>query len=202
MVYEKNIVEDKISEKEKVFFDSYWNHYKTLLFDSRDDKKLIQIKNLFMNISKNGGKVIFVGNGASASLASHAATDLTKQARIKAIALNDHNLITALSNDYGYEKWVEKALSYYASKKDLLVLISVSGESLNLVKAVEFAKNNLITSLSLTGSSKTNKLRNLTDYSLWVNCKSYNIVESIHTIWITLIIDLIVGKSEYSVNLS
>ena len=202
MVYEKNIVEDKISEKEKVFFDSYWNHYKKLLFDSRDDKKLLQIKNLFLNISKNGGKVIFVGNGASASLASHAATDLTKQARIKAIALNDHNLITALSNDYGYEKWVEKALSYYASEKDLLVLISVSGESLNLVKAVEFAKNNLITSLSLTGSSKTNKLRNLTDYSLWVNCKSYNIVESIHTIWITLIIDLIVGKSEYSVNLS
>ena len=200
MVYEKNIVEDKISEKEKVFFDSYWNHYKTLLFDSRDDKKLIQIKNLFMNISKNGGKVIFVGNGASASLASHAATDLTKQARIKAIALNDHNLITALSNDYGYERWVEKALSYYASEKDLLVLISVSGESLNLLKAVEFAKNNLITSLSLTGSSKTNKLKNLTDYSLWVNCKSYNIVESIHTIWITLIIDLLVGKSEYSAN--
>ena len=202
MVKEKNIVEDKISEKEKEFFDNYWNNYKTLLFDSRDDKKLLQIKNLFLNISKNGGKVIFVGNGASASLASHAATDLTKQARIKAIALNDHNLITALSNDYGYEKWVEKALSYYASEKDLLVLISVSGESLNLVKAVEFAKNNLITSLSLTGSLKTNKLRNLTDYSLWVNCKSYNIVESIHTIWITLIIDLIVGKSEYSVNLS
>ena len=202
MVYEKIIIENKITEKEKLFFDSYWNHYKKLLFDSRDDKKLLQIKNLFLNISKNGGKVIFVGNGASASLASHAATDLTKQARIKAIALNDHNLITALSNDYGYEKWVEKALSYYASEKDLLVLISVSGESLNLVKAVEFAKNNLITSLSLTGSSKTNKLRNLTDYSLWVNCKSYNIVESIHTIWITLIIDLIVGKSEYSVNLS
>ena len=145
MVYEKNIVEDKISEKEKVFFDSYWNHYKTLLFDSRDDKKLIQIKNLFMNISKNGGKVIFVGNGASASLASHAATDLTKQGHIKAIALNDHNLITALSNDCGYERWVEKALSYYASEKDLLVLISVSGESPNLLRAVEYAKNNLDT---------------------------------------------------------
>lgn len=202
MVYEKNIVENKLSEKEKSFFDSYWNHYKKLLFDSRDDKTLLQIKNLFLKISKNGGKVILVGNGASASLASHAATDLTKQARIKAIALNDHNLITALSNDYGYERWVEKALSYYASEKDLLVLISVSGESLNLVNAVQFAKNNLITSLSLTGSSKTNKLRSLTDYSLWVNCKSYNIVESIHTIWITLIIDLIVGKSEYSVNLS
>ena len=202
MIKEKDIVENKISQKEKVFFDSYWDHYKKLIFDSRDDIKFLQIKNLFLKISKNGGKVIFVGNGASASLASHAATDLTKQGRIKAIALNDHNLITALSNDYGYERWVEKALSYYASQEDLLVLISVSGESPNLVRAVEYAKSNFISSLSLTGSSKNNKLKNLTDYSLWVNCKSYNIVESIHTIWITLIIDLIVGKSEYSVNLS
>ena len=183
------------------FLEDYWLRYKKILFNSRDDKGLIDLRNQILLTQKKGGKLIFVGNGASASLASHAATDFTKQAKIKAISFNDHNLITALSNDYGYEKWVEKALSYYASEKDLLVLISVSGESLNLVKAVEFAKNNLITSLSLTGSSKTNKLRNLTDYSLWVNCKSYNIVESIHTIWITLIIDLIVGKSEYSVNL-
>ena len=201
MINEQNIAENKISKEEKIFFDNYWRSYKKLLFDSRDDKKFLQIKNLFLKISRQGGKVIIVGNGASASLASHAATDLTKQAQIKSIALNDHNLITALSNDYGYERWVEKALSYYASEKDLLVLISVSGESPNLLKAVEYAKNNLITSLSLTGSCQTNKLRNLTDYSLWVNCKSYNIVESIHTIWITLIIDLIVGKSEYSVNL-
>ena len=201
MINEQNIAENKISKEEKIFFDNYWRSYKKLLFDSRDDKKFLQIKNLFLKISRQGGKVIIVGNGASASLASHAATDLTKQAQIKSIALNDHNLITALSYDYGYERWVEKALSYYASEKDLLVLISVSGESPNLLRAVEYAKNNLITSLSLTGSCQTNKLRNLTDYSLWVNCKSYNIVESIHTIWITLIIDLIVGKSEYSVNL-
>ena len=201
MINKQNIVENEISKEEKIFFDNYWEKYKKILFDSRDDKKLLQIKNLFLKISSQGGKVIFVGNGASASLASHAATDLTKQAHIKAIAFNDHNLITALSNDCGYERWVEKALSYYASDKDLLVLISVSGESPNLLKAAEFAKNNFITSLSLTGSCQTNKLRNLTDYSLWVNCKSYNIVESIHTIWITLIIDLIVGKSEYSVNL-
>ena len=64
---------------------------------------------------------------------------------------------------------MEKALST-ASQEDLLVLISVSGESPNLVKAVEYAKSNFISSLSLTGSSKNNKLRNLTDYSLWVNC--------------------------------
>ena len=59
-------------------------------------------------IKLNEGKLIFIGNGASASLASHAATDFTKQAKIRSVAFNDHNLITALSNDYGYQNWVSK----------------------------------------------------------------------------------------------
>ena len=58
----------------------------------------------------------------------------------------------------------------------------------------------LMATKPLKEEAKTNKLRNLTDYSLWVDSKSYNVVESIHTIWVTLIIDLIIGKSQYSVN--
>ena len=126
--------------QEEKFFNQYWETYKRILFKSRDDEKFVEIKKVFKLSSKDGGKIIFVGNGASASLASHAATDLTKQGKIKSIALNDHNLITALSNDYGYEKWVEKALSYYSSEKDMLVLISVSGESPNLINALNYAK--------------------------------------------------------------
>lgn len=200
MSKEKNTFENSIKRDEKVFFNQYWDSYRKILLDSREDIKFVEIKNIFKKISKNGGKIIFVGNGASASLASHAATDLTKQGKIRSIALNDHNLITALSNDYGYERWVEKALSYYGSEKDMVVLISVSGESPNLINALNYAKNKSIKTLSITGSSKKNTLNTSTDYSLWVDSKSYNIVESIHTIWITLIIDLIIGKSQYSVN--
>ena len=189
-----------LDTQEEKFFNQYWETYKRILFKSRNDEKFVEIKKVFKQVSKDGGKIIFVGNGASASLASHAATDLTKQGKIKSIALNDHNLITALSNDYGYEKWVEKALSYYSSEKDMLVLISVSGESPNLINALNYAKKNSLITLSITGSSKENTLRTSTDFSLWVDSKSYNVVESIHTIWVTLIIDLIIGKSEYSVN--
>ena len=82
----------------------------------------------------------------------------------------------------------------------MLVLISVSGESPNLVNALNYAKKNSLITLSFTGFDKKNTLRSSADYSLWVDSKSYNIVESIHTIWITLIIDLIIGKSQYSVN--
>ena len=144
--------------------------------------------------------MIFIGNGASASLTSHATTDFTKQAKIPSIAFNDHNLITALSNDYGYQKWVAKAIEYYAKPEDMIIFISVSGESINLKEGIDFANKRAILTASLTGSSETNSLRNKSKYSLWVNSKAYNIVESIHTIWITLIIDLFVGSPEYMVN--
>ena len=197
MIYKS---EENNSVDEKIFLENYWNIYKKLLFESDINYELIAVKNLFKDTNKKGGKIIFVGNGASASLSSHAATDITKQAKIPAIALNDHNLITALSNDYGYENWISSGLSYYANEKDLLVLFSVSGKSKNLLNAVKYAKQHNINTLSFTGCNVDNNLKQETDFSLWVDCNSYNIVESIHTIWITLIIDLIVGKISYPVN--
>ena len=187
-------------DSDHLFLEDYWSRYHEILFKNRDDNQLLKFRDSLKQTTKAGGKLIFVGNGASASLASHAATDFTKQANIPSIALNDHNLITALSNDYGYEKWVEKALSYYASSNDRIVFISVSGNSPNLVNGLKYAISKNINTSSLSGSSSDNYLRLNSDCSLWVNSKAYNIVESIHTIWITLIIDLFVGSAEYSVS--
>ena len=91
--------------------------------------------------ANGGGKVILVGNGGSAAMASHVAVDLTKAAGIRAINFNEADLITCFSNDYGYEKWVEKAVDFYADKNDVLVLISSSGKSLNMINACKAAKN-------------------------------------------------------------
>ena len=121
-------------DKDKEFLDKYWKEYKKLIIDDRDDTKIIALRNSIRDTVKNNGKLFFIGNGASASLCSHAATDFTKQAKISAVALNDHNLITALSNDYGYENWVSKAIEYYVNSNDRVIFISVSGESKNLVK--------------------------------------------------------------------
>ena len=74
MIYKAN---DKDLINEKEFLDEYWNKKKKLLFDKRKYKDLLFIRDLFRNIDKRNGKIIFVGNGASASLSSHAATDLT-----------------------------------------------------------------------------------------------------------------------------
>lgn len=187
------------NNKDKLFIDDYWSRYQKLFFESRDDRSILRFRDSIQETNSKGGKLIFIGNGASASLSSHAATDFTKQAKIQSISFNDHNLITALSNDYGYENWVAKAIEYYSNSKDMIIFISVSGESKNLVNGLEFALKKNIKTASLTGSNQENTLMRKTECSLWVNSKAYNIVESIHTIWITLIIDLFVGHPEYSV---
>ena len=83
----------------------------------------------------------------------------------------------------------------------MVIFISVSGESKNLINGINTAFKNKIKTASLTGSKSNNTLKIKSDLSLWVDSKAYNIVESIHTIWITLIIDMIVGHPEYKVNL-
>ncbi|MAV63587.1 MAG: phosphoheptose isomerase [Candidatus Marinimicrobia bacterium] len=188
-----------VNKKDKLFIDDYWSRYQKHFFESRDDESILKLRDSIKETNSIGGKLIFFGNGASASLSSHAATDFTKQAKIKAIAFNDHNIITALSNDYGYENWVSKAIEYYADKNDMVIFISVSGESINLVNGLNYALKNNLKIASITGSKKNNTLMKKSDYALWVNSKAYNIVESIHTIWVTLIIDLFVGHPEYSV---
>ena len=186
--------------KDKKFLDDYWLRYQKLFFESRNDEAILNFRNSIANTYENNGRLIFLGNGASASLSSHAATDFTKQAKIPSIAFNDHNLVTALSNDYGYENWVSKAIEYYCKKNDMLIFISVSGESKNLINGIKYANKNNIKTASLTGSKQNNTVKINTDISLWVDSKAYNIVECIHTIWITLIIDMFVGDPEYSVN--
>lgn len=186
--------------KDKKFLDDYWSRYQKLFFESRDDKSILEFRDSINRTNLEKGRLIFIGNGASASLSSHAATDFTKQAKIPAIAFNDHNLITALSNDYGYENWVSKAIDYYSKDNDMLIFISVSGESKNLINGINFAKKRNLKTASLTGSKEQNTLRLNSDISLWVDSNAYNIVECLHTIWITLIIDMFVGNPEYAVN--
>ena len=89
----------EIMDTEKPFLNNYWKEYEKLIINKRDDSKIISFRNAIKETVDNKGELYFVGNGASASLSSHAATDFTKQAKIKAKAFNDHNLITALAND-------------------------------------------------------------------------------------------------------
>jgi D-sedoheptulose 7-phosphate isomerase len=135
------------------------------------------------------GKVLLIGNGGSASVASHVAVDLTKVAGIRALTFSDNSLLTCLANDYGYEHWVEKALEFYAEPGDVAVLISSSGKSPNIVNGAVAAKLRGLQVITLTGFSADNPLRSLGDVNLWVDSRSYNIVEMTHHIWLVAVVD-------------
>jgi D-sedoheptulose 7-phosphate isomerase len=182
------------------FLEKYYKEYESNIKPDWLFSNLIILKQLFEVTSNNGNKVIFSGNGASAAIASHAALDFTKQGKIKSTTFHDPALITAYSNDYGYEKWLAKVLESHMHKDDILVLISVSGESPNIIEAAKYAKANNYKVVTFTGKNKNNTLKNIGDLNFWVNSNAYNIVEGIHMIWLTTVVDMIIGKSEYSVS--
>ena len=155
---------------------NYFNDYlhklsKTLV--SYDDNDFLRIVDAINKTKKNKGKVILVGNGGSAAMASHVSVDLTKLCRIRAVNFNEADLLTCFANDYGYENWVEKALSFYADKEDLLICISSSGTSKNIINGAKYAKKIGCKVITLTGFDK-NKLKKIGDINLWLSSKNYN----------------------------
>ena len=181
----------------KNFYNQYF--YKiNRAFLSIDIHMLEKLYNLILKTSKSKGTIFLFGNGANISTASHAATDFTKNAKIKTISLNDSNLITCFSNDYGYERWIEKAIDFYAESKDVLILISSSGKSPNMINACKAARNKKISKIiTFTDHNKDNQLSKLGDINLWIDSKAYNFVENTHQIWLLTIVDLIIGNREY-----
>src|SRR5262245_24282743 len=114
------------------FFDDYFDEISTKMREV-DALALDRLSDLFSAVHSCGRKVILVGNGGSAAMASHVAVDLTKTAGIRAVNFNEADLLTCFANDYGYASWVEKALEFYADPGDAAVLISSSGQSPNIV---------------------------------------------------------------------
>jgi D-sedoheptulose 7-phosphate isomerase len=181
------------------FISNYFEHFRRVAFDNSITPILIDLSNLFKATNIKGKKVIFAGNGASATIASHCALDFTKQAGIRAISFNEPAIITAYGNDYGYEQWIAKALEHYADPGDLTCLISSSGTSINLINGAKHAKEAGLQLITFSGFERNNPLKQLGDVNLWADSKSYNTVETTHMLWLVALCDLIIGKREYSV---
>jgi len=187
---------------EKDYVNNYLSDFSNLVKpDEGTVKKIIEAKDILIRTKKNNKKVLIFGNGGSAAIASHFSVDLTKNANIRSVNFNEADLITCFSNDYGYERWVEKAIDFYADPEDVLILISSSGKSLNMINASKSAKNKKISKIiTFTGHSENNPLSKQGDLNFWINSKAYNFVENIHQVWLLTIVDLIIGKREYPPN--
>jgi D-sedoheptulose 7-phosphate isomerase len=137
----------------------------------------------FRKALKEDRQIFVFGNGGSASNASHFITDLGKGSsdktyrRFRCFSLNDNSSwITAIGNDYAYEDIFLRQLENYANPGDLVMVLSVSGNSPNLVKAIEWCKKKNILSVALLGAQK-GKLSELADTSVIINSSHYGIVE-------------------------
>ncbi len=170
-------------------FSSRYFDYLKELFSKIDTAKIKLLVDTFEEARANGKTVFFIGNGGSAATASHFANDMgvlknKNLKHLKAISLCENNSkITAIANDYGYEYIFEKQLESLMEKGDVLVAISASGNSANLVKAVEFVKLNGGKTFSLVGFSG-GILKEISDHSLYIPTgdKEFGPVEDIHSI--------------------
>lgn len=182
-----------IDKADSQFFQNYFLNIANSI-NNVDVTELQKVADIFLRAHRTGGKIIFVGNGGSAAMASHLSVDLTKAACIRAINFNEADLLTCFANDYGYENWVAEALKAYADKNDVVVLISSSGKSPNIIKGVAQARNMGISVVTLSGFKPDNPLRSLGDVNFWCDSEAYNIIEMTHHVWLLSIVDSIIQK--------
>ena len=187
---------------DKNFIKTYLEDFSTLVKPNEAIvEKIINVRDILIQAKKNNAKIMIFGNGGSAAIASHVSVDLTKNGNIRSVNFNEADLITCFANDYGYERWIEKAIDFYADNKDVLILISSSGKSQNMINACKAAKNKKISKIiTFTGHNKNNPLSKLGDINFWIDSKAYNFIENIHQVWLLSIVDLIIGKREYLPN--
>ena len=135
---------------------------------------------LCTRIKETSAKIMFVGNGASAAISSHMAVDYCKRGGLRAISFNDSALLTCISNDCGYEQVFATPIQMLADAADLLIAISSSGRSPNIIQAAEAAREIGCCVITLSGFEPSNPLRKLGDMNFYVPSREYGFVEILH----------------------
>ena len=185
---------DKLKDVQYSIFvnaDSLINYTKRInLAFSKIDQSNIEKALFELNQSfESGARIWIAGNGGSAATASHFATDLSrcknsKNKPIKGLSLCDNSgLITAISNDFGYEYIYSHQLSNLATAGDLLIVLSASGNSKNILEAIGWAKNNQVKTIALTGfdGGEANKIADISIY-IPTEIGDYGVAEDAHSI--------------------
>ena len=171
------------------YFKSYSTSIKNLLDEV--DTTLIDESVRLITETKNCNKKIFiVGNGGSASISSHVSVDFAKVARVPSMTFNDSNLITCFANDYGYKNWVTEAIKAYCVENDLMILISSSGTSDNIVNAAKYCQINKMNLITLSGFKSDNPLSKCGNINFHVDSENYNYIEMTHHIILISIVDI------------
>ncbi|MGN0349341.1 MAG: SIS domain-containing protein [Roseburia sp.] len=150
---------------------------------------------LFTEKKEQKKKLFFIGNGGSAGIASHMTVDFMKNGGMRTCSLYDASVLTCMGNDYGYEYIFSKPLEYLGEEGDLLVAISSSGNSQNIVNAIHAAQKKKMRIVTFSGFERNNKIIGMGELNVHVPICHYGIVESIHNLILQQLVDTLLERA-------
>lgn len=188
---------DKIESSPSL--SGYINHFSDMLHGANfsdkhatDLPKEAAIPRLLLELDRvrqQDGTIYLIGNGGSAAVASHIANDFCNTSAMRAITLHDPSILTCFTNDYGYARAYAMLVERMARPGDVLIAISSSGQSSNILAAAQSMHNLGGTVITLSGFAADNPLRVAGDMNIWVDSKAYGMVEVGHLLLLHYLAD-------------
>jgi len=181
--------------------EGYYDHidatFRRFLENENNTEKMTKCVQVLQEAKEQGNVVYVIGNGGSAAIAEHAAIDFAKNAGLRALAVSGSPMLTTYSNDYGYENVFKKYIEMFGDKGDVLVAISSSGQSENILKACREACDRGMMVITLSGFKSDNPLKQMGDINLWIDTKAFGFLEILHGLILHWINDSIIGSEVY-----
>lgn len=161
----------------------------------RDYNEGIQLlQDVFSRHKEKKSRLFFIGNGGSSAIASHMTADFMKNGGMNTYSLYDIAVTTCMGNDYGYEYIFSKPMGFLVKEGDLVVAISSSGNSGNIIHAIKTAKGKGAAVVTFTGFGRDNEAKKMGDINVYVPSDRYGIVESIHNLMLQQVVDMIMER--------
>ncbi|MBC8279476.1 MAG: SIS domain-containing protein [Chloroflexi bacterium] len=144
------------------------------------DEGADRVVQMIIDTRKNSRKIMLAGNGGSSSVVSHVQNDLCKAVGVRALVFTEQPLLTAFANDEGYGSVFEKPIELWAEPGDLLITVSSSGKSENIIRSLKASQNAGCKIITFSGFGADNPSRTSGDLNFYVNSDAYGFVETAH----------------------
>lgn len=203
------IIKNYIEDLTALFYRTQADDFKEERFNLNNGLKTAV--EMIATANANGRKVIFIGNGGSSTIASHKALDYWLANKIRSVAFSDSAYLTCFSNDFGYQNVFVKQIEAVAETGDVLIAISSSGNSENIILAVKWAREHNCPVITFSGFEETNRLHNLGDLNFYVplaHCAehgldklAYDKIETVHLMLCNCILELIIRQQRQKIEI-